>query len=146
MANVTAVTYVNQKDDTHSTVLCDLVLEIWKWCLQSQITLQAEHLLGQLNVVADLESRSLKDWWDWLFNPAVFQQIHHSLGLLHIDLFASSLTKQLPRYYNWRLDPEATATDAFTQNWAQERGFANPPWCLIPQYLTQIRQQQARVV
>ena len=82
-----------------------------------------------------------------MLNPAVFQQIHHSLGPpLHIDLFASCLTKQLPRYYSLRPDPEATATDAFTQNWAQERGFANPPWCLIPRCLIQLRKQQARVV
>ena len=63
-------------------------------------------------------------------NPKVFQQICQSLGPLQIDLFASRLTKQLPRYYSWRPDPEAEATDAFTQNWAQARGFANPPWCV----------------
>ena len=146
MDNVSAVTYVNQKGGTHTTLLCNLALEIRKWCLQRQITLQAEHLPGQLDVVANLESRALKDRCKWMLNPAVFQQIHHSFGPLHINLFASHLTKQLPHYYSWRPDPEATATDAFTQNWTQKRGFANPPWCLIPQCLTQVRQQQARVV
>ena len=34
---------------------------------------------------------------------------------LQIDLFASCLTKELPQYYSWRPDPEAAATDAFTQ-------------------------------
>ena len=38
----------------------------------------------------------------------------------------SRLTKQLPRYYGWRPDPKAEATDAFLQNWAQAKGFANP--------------------
>ena len=43
MDNVSAVTYVNQKVGTHSTLLCNLALEIWKWWLHKQITLQAEH-------------------------------------------------------------------------------------------------------
>ena len=29
------------------------------------------------------------------------------------------LTHQLPRYFSWRSDPAAEATDAFTQNWNQ---------------------------
>ena len=44
------------------------------------------------------------------------------------------------------LDPEEEATNAFTQNWAQAKDFSNPPWCLIPQCLSQIRRQQARVL
>ena len=109
-------------------------------------TLQAEHLPGNLNIVADMESRTAKDRCDWMINPIVFQQIQHSLGPLEIDLFASRLTKQLPRYYSWRPDPEAEAMDAFLQNWAQVRGFANFPWCLIPRCLSQIKQQEAVVV
>ena len=75
--------------------------------------------------------------WEWRL--LVFQQIQQSLGSLQIDLFASCLTKQLPRYYSWRPDSEVEATDAFTQNWAQAKGFANPLWCLIPWCLSQIR-------
>ena len=81
-----------------------------------------------------------------MINPKVFQQICQSLGPLQIDLYASHLTKQLPHYYSWRLDPEAEAMDAFTQNWAQARGFANPPWCLISWCLNQIKQQEARIL
>jgi len=39
---------------------------------------------------------------------------------------ASRLTKQLPHFYSWRPNPESEATDAFMQNWAPIRGFANP--------------------
>ena len=144
--NISAVTYINQKEGTHSTQLSNLALEIWDWCLKHQLTIQAEHLPGSLNWVADSESRTMKDRCDWMINPKVFQQICQSLGPLQIDLFASCLTKQLSRYYSWRLDPEAEATDAFTQNWAQARGFANPPWCLISRCLNQIKRQQARVL
>ena len=60
--------------------------------------------------------------------------------------FASHLTKLLPQFYSWRPDPDAEATDAFTQNWALSRGFANPPWCLINCCLCQVARQQARIV
>ena len=146
MDNVSAVTYINQKGGTHSTQLCNLALQIWEWCIQKGTILQAEHLPGSLNIVADLESRTVKDRCDWMINPRVFQQIQKSLGPLEIDLFASRLTKQLPRYYSWRPDPKAEAIDAFLQNWVQVKGFANPPWCLIPRCLSQIKQQQAEVL
>ena len=42
--------------------------------------------------------------------------------------------------------PGAEATDAFLQNWTPMKGFANPPWCLILRCLSQIKQQQARIL
>ena len=139
--NISAVTCINEKSGTHSTQLCNLVLQIWEWCIQKGIMLQAEHLLG--NVVADIESWTIRDRCDWMINPKIFQQ---SLGLFEIDLFASRLTKQLPRYYSWRPDPGAKATDAFLHHWTPMRGFANPPWCIISRCLSQIKQQQARAL
>jgi len=146
MDNVSAVSYISQKGGTHSVQLCNLALEIWEWCLKRQVSLQAEHLPGILNTVADTESKVMKDRCDWMINPSVFQQIQQLMGPFQIDLFASRLTKQLTRFYSWRPDPEAEATDAFTQNWAQARGYANPPRCLISRCLSQIRRQEARLV
>ena len=88
----------------------------------------------------------MKDRCDWMINPKLFRQIHQSLDPLQIHSFVSCLTKQLPHYYSWRPDPEAEVTDTFTQNWAQARGFANLPWCLISRCLNQIKQQHARVL
>ena len=128
--NVTAVSYINQKGGTVSQLLCQLALTIWTWCVERNITLLAEHLPGHLNIQADEESRTAKDRCDWMLNQSIFQRINSVMGPLEMDLFASCLTKQLPRFYSWRPDPEAEATDAFMQNWAAYRGFANPPWCL----------------
>ena len=110
------------------------------------ITLLAEHLPGHLNLQADEESRTAKDCCDWMLNQLVFQQINSVMGPLEIDLFTSCLTKQFPRFYSWRPDPEAEATDAFMQNWAAVRRFANPPWCLIHRCLTKLKMQTARMV
>ena len=94
--NVSAVTYINQKGGTHSTQLSNLALEIWEWCLQHQLTIQAEHQPGSLNWVADSESGTMKDRCDWMINPKVFQQICQSIGPLQIDLSASHLTNNYP--------------------------------------------------
>ena len=144
--NVTAVTYINKLGGTHSQPLCQLALTVWEWCLQRNVFLVAEHLPGKDNIVADRESRLTRDRCDWMLNPLVFQRIQQQMGPLQTDLFASRLTKQLPSFFSWRPDPEATAIDAFNQNWAQTRGFANPPWCLIARCLSQIKRQMARVV
>ena len=146
MDNVTAVSYINQKGGTVSKALSQLAITIWTWCKEREITLQAEHLPGQLNSQADEESRTVRDHCDWMLNRTIFQQIEAVMGPLEVDLFASRLTKQLPRFYCWRPDPEAEATDAFIQNWAPIRGFANPPWCLIHRCLTKVRRQAARIV
>uniref|UniRef100_A0A1X7TQQ5 Reverse transcriptase RNase H-like domain-containing protein n=1 Tax=Amphimedon queenslandica TaxID=400682 RepID=A0A1X7TQQ5_AMPQE len=38
------------------------------WCLQRDILLTAQHLLGKENVIADRESRVMKDCSDWMLN------------------------------------------------------------------------------
>ncbi len=81
-----------------------------------------------------------------MLNPQIFAQLHSVMGPRHVDLFASRLTRQLPRFFSWRPDPEAAAVDAFTQDWSKIRGYANPPWCLIPRCLTHIKRQRARVL
>ena len=131
MDNITAVSYINQKGGTVSKALCKLAITIWTWCTERKITLQAEYLPGRLNSQANEESRTVRDCCDWKLKQLVFQQIMAAMSPLEVDLFASHLTKQLPRFYSWRPDPEAEVTDAFMQNWATRRGFSNPPWCLI---------------
>lgn len=74
--------------------------------------------------------------------PEIFQQINLLWGPLEIDLFASRLTNQLPRYVSWKADPGAEATDAFSLNWAQHRGYAFPPFVLIGRCLKQVICQQ----
>ena len=96
---------------------------------------------GQLNVQADEESRTVKDRCNWMLSQSIFYQIMTVMGSLEMDLFASRLTRQLPRFYSWRPD---LSTDAFMQDWSACRGFANPLWSLIPHCLTKVKVQAAR--
>ena len=101
---------------------------------------------GIENIIADSESRVMRDRSDWKLNPTVFRRIQDSLGPLEVDLFASRLTAQLPRYFSWHPDPQAEATDALLQDWRHLRGYANPPWNLVGRVLAKAREQEATLV
>ena len=53
MDNVTAIAFLNRMGGTHSQVLSDLAVEVWRCCLENEITIHAEHLPGRENVRAD---------------------------------------------------------------------------------------------
>ena len=127
--SVTAMTYINNMG--LPTVSAGTFHNLWEWCLEREIFLVAEHLPGKKNTTADQESRMTKDQCDRMLNQYVFSQIQTQMGPYNVDLFASCLLKLLPRFFSWRPDPQAEKVDAFSQDWSQIRGYANPPWCLI---------------
>ena len=137
--NTTAVVYINQGGGTVSKELVSLTRDLWMWYLKRNIHIQAQYLPGVMNCIADSESRSMRDHSDWKLDQATFQKIDRRYGPLEVDLFASRLTYQCRRYFSWRPDPLAEATDAFLQDWTTVRGFANPPWILVSRVLTKIQ-------
>ena len=141
--NTTAVAYINNKGGTRSPELTMLALDLWTWCVNRNIFIQAEHLPGIENYQADKESRTCTDSSDWKIQPNLIQR---HLVDRNIDLFASRLTHQLPRYVSWYPDPQAFVTDAFTLNWAVWNGYAFPPFNLIPRTLTKVEQDKATLV
>ena len=56
--NSTVVAYINKQGGTHSAEMCALLWKIMTWYHHYQITLKARHILGCLNVIANLLSRS----------------------------------------------------------------------------------------
>ena len=67
-------------------------------------------------------------------------------GPMLVDLFATRISKQLPRYFSWKPDSQAEAIDAFSQVWTSFKGFANSPWSLIGRGIQQIKRQNATIV
>jgi hypothetical protein len=143
MDNTTAITYINNMGG-QSPVLASLVYDIWQWCLGRKIGMSAQHIPGILNLAADKESRVDRDSSDWKLNPTVFSRLNHIWGPFQVELFATRLTNQLPKFVSWRPDPEAEATDAFTQDWSQVRGYAFPPFNLVGRCLAQVREQNVQ--
>ena len=116
------------------------------WCLERQIHLTAQHLPRKDNVRADTELRQMKDRSDWMLHPMIFQRIAERFPHLEVDLFATRLTSQLQRFFSWRPDPMAEATDTFLQNWSTVKGYANPPWNLVGRVLAKVEEQAADLV
>lgn len=123
-------------------MLAQLVLDLWQWSLNHNLVLEAQHIPGVLNVRADQESRALFDCNDWQLSPVVFNLINQSWGPLDLDLSASHLSTQLPRFVSWRPDPGAEEFDAFSLDWSKVRGYAFPPFTLVGHCLRQVLAQE----
>ena len=141
--NTTAIAYINNQGVTVSKELISLTRDLWMWCLERNIHIQAQYLPGVMNQTVDRESRSMKDRSDWSLDQSTFQRIDRVYGPLEVDLFASRLTNQCRRYFSWWPDPFAEATDAFLQDW---KTIANPQWNLIPRVLKKTQTQGADVI
>ena len=75
-----------------------------------------------------------------------FQLYKQSVGSTSGGSLCNTLSKQLPRFFSWRPDPETEATDAFAQSWTNIQVFAHPPWCLISRVLRKVQADKETVV
>ena len=144
--NQTVVAYINNLGGTVSAQAMLIARNLWMWCLERDILLSAQHLPGKKNIAADSESRVMKDRYDWMLNESVFRRVLNCFPYLNVNLFASRLTAQLQRFFSWRPDPLAEATDAFLQDWRGLSGYANPPWSLIGRVLSKVEEQRVDVI
>ena len=75
---------------------------------------------------------------DWKLNPILFKHLDHLWGPHSVDLFATSINAQLPRYYT-------KENSAFKYDWHSENGWANPPWSAIDAVLDKVVADQATI-
>ena len=120
--------------------LCFLVIELWEWCIQRGIHLSAAHIRGEDNLVADFLSRGKFLSSEWTLNdPLIFQRIYQVLvSQPEIDLFASTLNFQLPKYCTHCKDPQAWKVDALSFRWSGLPLYAFPPFSILPTVLEKI--------
>ena len=139
MDNSMAVAYINHKRGTHSPHLVQLALDFWNWCIQRDIFVVAHHVPGKI----PQESRLFVENTDWMLDPSLIRPF---LRHCQTDLFATRLTHQLPTYISWRPDPKALHSDAFSLNWNRLKGYAFPPFNLIPGLLNKLVTDQTEIV
>lgn len=125
---MTAIAYVNKMGETHSSVMSNLAVKIWKWCITRSIRIHAEHLPGKENVQADRQSRHCRDSSDWKLDGEVFAKLDEVMGPFSIDLFVSRTNKQLPVYCSWKPDPSAYTVDASSIPWTNQYPYIFPPF------------------
>ena len=144
MDNTTAVSYIN-KQGGGVQHLNTITQRIWNWCLQRDIYVRAYYLPGTENTTADTLSRKHRDRNDWKLKPEFFSILDQLWGPHTIDLFATHLNKQTERFFSWRHQPGSSGIDAFNQPWADENGWANPPFGLVLQVLHKVRIEKCQL-
>ena len=73
----------------------------------------------------------------------IFESITAYFFRPKIDLLASRLNYQVPRYVAWHPDPGAEAVDAFTLDWHSDTFFAFPPFSLLGRVVQNIEDNRA---
>jgi hypothetical protein len=110
--------------------------------------LQAAHIKGEANIVADILSRGTKSiaWTEWSIHPPVVEEVFAIFGRPNIDLFASRHNHKLPTYCSWEPDSAAWAIDSLSLSWEGMWAYAYPPISLIPRVINKIRTSACRVL
>ena len=130
--NTTVVAYINKEGGMRSGPLCALLWRILTWCSQRQVTLEARHIPGHLNVIADKLSRlgqTIQTEWSLL--PEVFQELCIKWHRPQIDLFATRFNHKLPQFVSPVPDSKAVAVDALTLPWEDLDAYAFPPTAIL---------------
>ncbi|KAM4705063.1 LOW QUALITY PROTEIN: uncharacterized protein WCC33_009911 [Rhinophrynus dorsalis] len=108
MDNISAVQYINRLGGTKSKQLAELAKDFWHFCLDRNVTIQAEYLPGLSNAVADWNSRYLCDRSDWMLHGELAAG---SRGVSH-GCFPSELDSgDSVRFSSFRDDSACSAID-----------------------------------
>lgn len=113
-------------------------LSIFELCFQYDIKLKVEWIPRSANGIADYVSR-IRDYDDWMVNPALFQSLDKTWGPHTVDCFASEHNKQLLRFHSRFWCPGAEAVDTFTVNWMGDVCWLVPPLHLAGRALCHAR-------
>ena len=145
--NTPTVGAINNMGSSKSESLDEIIQEIWRWVLERKSWVIACHIPGRLNTEADEESRRSGSKTEWMLNPELFQYVVKELGFSPVvDLFASRLNKQLPIFFSFRPDPEASAIDAFAMDWGELDFYAFPPFICVGRVLHKVQMDKAKGV
>ena len=122
----TAMAYIRKEGGTISRPLLLLAREILLLAHRHQIRILPVFVSSEENHLADAASRFLA-LPDWFLPEEVFLRIVRRWGLPIIDLFASTESAQVRRFFAWGEAPEAEALDALAQTWDFRLAYAFPP-------------------
>lgn len=143
--NTTAFNYINEMGGTKSVACNNVCTNLWNWCLDNDARVTCSYIPGSDNVLADSASRNFSDRHEWKLDENIFRDLCQIFGTSDINLFASRLNRQVPRFCSWRPDPETNYCDAFSFNWATlGLVYIFPPFSLIAGCLQKLRPEGAK--
>ena len=142
--NTATMGAINNMGSSKSATLHSKIVCVWEWVLKGNKWLTASHIPGILNVEADKESRKNDTKTEWKLNSDVFYSLFHSLHYVPtIDLFASRISTQLPRFCALRPDPDAETINAFSISWTNLEFYAFRPFICVDRVRQKIRFDKA---
>ena len=121
-------------------------VKMWAWFLERNMFLSALYVPGLMNKTADLLSRLKLESTEWMLSPRIFKQMVYVYRMPVLDMFASTLNHQVPKYFSWTLDPQAVGMDTFSVNWDKGLLYMFPPFSLIQKCLQKIIKDKATVL
>ena len=71
---------------------------MWGFCNYSNTHISAAHIPCKHNILVDLVSRKFLDSAEWILEPRIFDYLIDQFGRPEIEIFASSLNKQIRIY------------------------------------------------
>jgi hypothetical protein len=111
-----------------------LAMEALQICAQHKISLSLDWVPRGENTVADDLSKVI-DVEDWSIQDHIFQYLNKTQGPFSCDIFASNLTKKVPKFYSRYWCEGAAGVDAFAYSWAEENCWLVPPPSIIAKTL-----------
>ena len=143
--NTTAAAYINKQGGKKPK--CNHIARtMWAWAIERNLHLSASFLPGALNTTADAASRRFHDNMEWQLQHIVFQPLTAIWGEPDIDLFASRLNHQVPKFAAWQPEPDAFAIDAFSFSWEEGLCYIFPPFCLLGRILRKLAEDKAEAI
>lgn len=140
--DASSVEFALRRGSSRSPTLMPLVRTAWRRWAELGMSVFIRPVRSKDNP-ADDPSRFI-DRSDWKLNPTTFAALSQRWGVHSIDLFATGINAQVPRFCTRWPTPSAVALDAFAIPWgSEERCWVNPPWDLLPHVLRKLRVEGA---
>ena len=145
--NTTVASYISKQGGTHVHYLSKKAESLLLFCHHQQISLQARHVPGKLNIIADFLSRPhCILHTEWTLARKVLLPIWETWHKPMVDLFATKFNHRLDLYVSPLPDPEAWAVDALSFPWKGFQGYAFPPIPILGKVIRKARLDQAALI
>jgi hypothetical protein len=84
---------------------------------------------------------------DFRLHPQLFRILEQRYGLHDVDLFATNVNTQLPRFFSRFFCPGTPGVNSFLQSWSGVNAYANPPFDpdVLLNVVQKVREDQASV-
>ena len=113
-----------------SDVVCEVRLLFYELEARRMLLL-LEYIPTHENVAPDALSRAANTE-DYRLATRLFHWVESYFGVRMVNRFASFQSRLCERFNSFHMDVGTEGVDAFAQDWAHERNWANPPWSQLP--------------